>query len=308
MYYRRFTGIWPALITPFRNGEIDHAALRNLVHYFREAEVSGLVVCGTTGEAAAMSESERLAVLDTVIDCDSRLALVMGLAGNNLADVLAELRTILSRPIAGVLMPPPYYVRPSQQGIQDFYTAVADNTSAPLILYNIPYRAGVSIELNTFRKLAQHPMIQGVKDCSGDFALTMQLISDGELDVLAGEDLNIFTTLCLGGSGAIAAASHVRPDLFVQMARLIQMERLDKARALCHALAPMVRDLFSEPNPAPIKALLADAGLIENELRMPMTRASESLTRTLLNHLRNLAAFDQHAENTETSVPRKKNA
>jgi 4-hydroxy-tetrahydrodipicolinate synthase len=289
----RFTGIWPALVTPFHNGEIHHAALRGLVHRFNNAGVSGLVVCGTSGEAASMSPEERLLVLETVIECGSGLPLIMGLAGNNLADVLAELKIVQSRPIAGVLIPPPYYVRPSQQGITAFYDAIVQATSVPLILYNIPYRTGVPMELGTIRELARHPAVCAIKDCGGDAALTMQLIADGQLDVLAGEDLQIFSTLCLGGSGAISAAANVRPDLFVHMATAIQAGELCVARQLFYALRPTIGELFSEPNPAPVKAALAELGLIDNELRAPMVKASPSLAASISRHLNRLEEMEQ---------------
>jgi len=301
---RRFTGIWPALITPFRGGDVDHAAIQKLVHYFAKAGVSGLVVCGTTGEAAALSPAERLAVLDTVIGCDTGLALVMGLAGNNLSDVVAELRVIQSRPVAGVLTPPPYYVRPSQQGILEFYGAIAKMTAVPLILYNIPYRTGVSMELDTLRRLAGLAAVCAIKDCARDIALTMQLIADGELDVLTGEDLQIFSTLCLGGAGAITAAAHVRPDLFVRLTRLIEAGEWQAARGIFYALRPVIEALFSEPNPGPIKALLAQAGMIENELRAPMMKASPELEVGLRNHLRALEAFETPVPNAVAAAKR----
>ena len=289
----RFTGIWPALVTPFRNGEVHPAALRGLIHCFQNAGVSGLVICGTSGEAASLSPDERLTVLDTVIECGSGLPLIMGLAGNNLADVLAELKIVQSRPIAGVLVPPPYYVRPSQQGIKAFYDAIVQAASVPLILYNIPYRTGVPLELGTIRELARYPAVCAIKDCGGDATLTMQLISDGQLDVLAGEDLQIFSTLCLGGSGAISAAANVRPDLFARMAIAIQAGELAVARQLLHALRPMISDLSLEPNPAPVKAALAELGLIDNELRAPMVKASLNLAASITRHLNRLEEMDQ---------------
>jgi 4-hydroxy-tetrahydrodipicolinate synthase len=164
---------------------------------------------------------EQLAVLDAVIEAVPDSPIMMGLAGNNLDAVHKHRQEIQRRPIAGLLVPAPYYIRPSQQGLAFYFQSVADASSVPVVLYNIPYRTGVGLELETIRTLAQHRNIRAIKDCGGDPALTMQLILDGQLAVLAGEDIQIFATLCLGGAGAITAAAHIRPDLFVRLANLV---------------------------------------------------------------------------------------
>jgi 4-hydroxy-tetrahydrodipicolinate synthase len=288
----RFNGIWPALITPFYEGGVDVAALRKLIHRFKAAEVAGLVVCGTTGEAGSLSSDERLAVLDAVVDCGSGLRVVVGLNGINHTRVLEELEMVQRRPIAGVLIPPPSYVRPSQQGIVKFYAEIAQATAVPVILYNIPNRTGVSIELETIREIAKHPAVAAIKDCGGSASLTMQLIADGRLDVLAGDDLQIFSTLCLGGAGAIAASSHLRPDLFVRMAKLIDAGDVMAARQIFYSLRPAVQALFAEPNPAPLKAALAALGLIHDELRAPLLPASPMLRQEVARHARTLETLD----------------
>jgi 4-hydroxy-tetrahydrodipicolinate synthase len=162
-------------------------------------------------------------VLESASDC----AIVMGLAGNNMQqDLLARMDRFQRLPIAGLLTPPPYYIRPSQAGLLDYFHAIADAASVPLILYNIPYRTGIELELETIRTLAQHERIVAIKDCGGNPAATMNLIADARLDVLAGEDHQILSTLCLGGTGAIAAAAHIRPDLFVRVAQQVKSGQL----------------------------------------------------------------------------------
>lgn len=140
-----FRGIWVALATPLRAGEIDFAALRGLVGRLLEDGVAGFVVCGTTGEAAALSHEEQLAVLDAVLQWVPQQQVIMGLAGNNLRELLAFQQEIQRRPVAGLLVPAPYYIRPSQQGLEAFFQTVADAASVPLVLYDIPYRTGVRI-------------------------------------------------------------------------------------------------------------------------------------------------------------------
>lgn len=272
-----YQGIWLALVTPFRNDEIDRPALKRLMAHYRGSGISGLVVCGSTGEAAALDEAEQLAVLDTVLEEAGGLSVVMGLAGNNQRRVLARLDAYNQRPLAGVLVPAPYYIRPSQAGLQSYFQTVADASAAPIVLYDIPYRTGVALTADTLLRLAGHGNIQAIKDCGGNAQTTRALIEDGRLAVLAGEDHQIFATLCLGGQGAITAAAHIRPDLYVALHRAITERRLDTARRLAHALAPMIQLLFAEPNPGPIKALLARQGLLADELRAPMTPASQDL-------------------------------
>jgi 4-hydroxy-tetrahydrodipicolinate synthase len=246
------------------------------------------VVCGTTGEAAALTELEQLAVLDAVLKAAPSCPVVMGLAGNNLCASLGMLKQLEAMPIAGLLVPPPYYIRPSQAGIVEYFETLADAAAAPLIIYNIPYRTGVIIERQTIDALARHERIVAIKDCGGSAALTMDLIRDAQLTVLAGEDEQIFSTLCLGGAGAIAAAAHIRPDLFVQMAQLVQAGQLDRARKIFYDLLPMIRLLFAEPNPAPVKEALALMGLMRNELRSPMKGATPELSARLKRELARL--------------------
>ncbi|MDF3932589.1 4-hydroxy-tetrahydrodipicolinate synthase [Pseudomonas citronellolis] len=269
-----FRGIWVALATPFRNAEVDFAALRGLVGKLLEDGVAGFVVCGTTGEAAALSHDEQLAVLDAVLQWVPPQQVIMGLAGNNLRELLAFQQQIQRRPLAGLLVPAPYYIRPSQQGLEAFFQTVADAASVPVVLYDIPYRTGVRIERETLRRIVRHPRIAAIKDCGGDAETTMALIADGNVAVLAGEDTQIFTSLCLGGAGAISASAHVRADLYVLLQRQVEEGDLASARRTFYRLLPWMQAAFAEPNPAAVKAALALQGLIGDELREPMQRCA----------------------------------
>lgn len=283
-----FTGIWVPLVTPFHNGEIDFPALQAMARRLIDAGISGLGVCATTGEAAALSEQEQLAVLDAVIAAVPHAPVVMGLSDNNLPSLLARLQRIQERPIAGLLVPPPYYIRPSQAALVGYFNTLADAARAPIIIYNIPYRTGVAMELATLRAIAQHPRVVAIKDCGGDAALTMQLIADGQLAVLTGEDQQILSTLCLGGSGAIAASAHLRPDLFARLPQLVQAGQLQEARKIFYRLLPLIHRLFEEPNPAPLKAALGMLGQMHDELRAPMLTASPRMRALLDAELKRL--------------------
>ncbi|AZC24438.1 4-hydroxy-tetrahydrodipicolinate synthase [Pseudomonas sessilinigenes] len=269
-----FQGIWVPIVTPFHNGAIDFVALRRLASHLLESAVAGLVVCGTTGEAAALDKDEQLAVLDEVLQLAPATRVIMGLAGNNLQELLAMQQRVLERPIAALLVPAPYYIRPSQAALEQFFQRLADASRVPLIVYDIPYRTGVTLNQDTLLNIVRHPRIAAVKDCAGNLEKTLALLASGEVQVLCGEDLQLFSALCLGASGAIAASAHIRPELFVQLHRQVMDQRLEAARTTFMQLAPLIQGLFSEPNPAPVKALLARQGLIEPHLRAPMEDCS----------------------------------
>ncbi|MGE8566990.1 4-hydroxy-tetrahydrodipicolinate synthase [compost metagenome] len=276
-----FQGVWVPLVTPFSGGAVDGGALRRLVRHYAAAGVDGLVVCGSTGEAASLDDAEQLAVLDAVLTEAGRLPVIMGLAGNHQGHVLQRLSAFGTRPLAGILAPAPYYVRAGQEGAAAYFRRLADASRFPLVLYDIPYRTGTTLETSTLLSLAAHPNIAAIKDCGGSLDKTLALIADGQMNVLAGEDLQTLSVLCLGGAGMIAAAAHVRPDLFVAMYQAVRAQQLDVARRLFHALAPVIRLAFEEPNPGPLKAQLGRQGLLTEELREPMPAASAALAARL---------------------------
>lgn len=276
-----FQGVWVPLVTPFSGGAVDGGALRRLVRHYASAGVDGLVVCGSTGEAASLDDAEQLAVLDAVLTEAGRLPVIMGLAGNHQGHVLQRLSAFGTRPLAGILAPAPYYVRAGQEGAAAYFRRLADASRFPLVLYDIPYRTGTTLDTSTLLSLASHPNVAAIKDCGGSLDKTLALIADGQMNVLAGEDLQTLSVLCLGGAGMIAAAAHLRPDLFVAMYRAVRNQQLDEARRLFHALAPVIRLAFEEPNPGPLKAQLGRQGLLTEELRQPMPTASAALAARL---------------------------
>jgi 4-hydroxy-tetrahydrodipicolinate synthase len=277
-----FTGLWIPLITPFHHGAVDHPALTRLVKYFAKAGVTGFVACGSTGEAAALDKSEQLAVLDTVLQASGGLPVVMGLSGYHLGETQNWVEKLNRQPIAGLLVPAPHYIRPSQAGLQHWFTLLADTASQPLIIYDIPYRTGSQLTLETLLALAAHPNIRAIKDCGGDANKTQALIDDGRLQVLAGEDAQILATLTMGGVGAIAASAHLKTAQFVQVLDGMRRDEWAQAQQLWEPLPALVQAVFAEPNPALIKAALAHKGLIHNELRLPMMPASAAGEQRLL--------------------------
>jgi len=276
-----FSGLWIPLVTPFREGRIDHDALAALCRRLAAQGIAGFVVCGSTGEAAALDDAEQLAVLHTVAAAAPQLPRLFGVGGWHLGQVLDKVRRLAGQGLAGLLVPAPSYVRPPQAGLVDWFVRIADASDVPLLVYDIPYRTGATLALDTLLALAGHPRIAGLKDCGGDAAKTRALIADGRLQVLAGEDAQAFATVAEGGAGAIAAAAHVHTARWVRLVALLRAGRLHEARALWQPLAPLVQALFAEPNPAPLKALLARHGEIADGLRLPMTPASSTLAQRL---------------------------
>jgi len=290
-----FSGLWIPLVTPFRQGAVDHAALKALVQRLRGTGIAGFMACGSTGEVGALDVREQDAVLATVIEHAAGLPVVMGLSGCHLGHVLSRVRELSAQPLAGLLVPAPYAIRPSQAGLQQWFQAIADASAAPLILYDIPYRTGATLELATLRSLGTHPNIRAVKDCGGNPAKTQALIADGALQILAGEDAQAFTTVTLGGAGAIAASAHWQTAQWVACLDAIAAGDLAQARREWQTITPWVDAFFAEPNPAPIKALLAAEGWMADELRSPMTSASPELVQ----RLRRALAAMQGAEPAE---------
>jgi len=276
-----FSGVWIPLITPFRDGRVDHGSLSELVCRLKASGIAGFTVCATTGEAPLLDDDERVAVLSTV-KSHAALPVMMGASGATPARVIARMQAALAHRPDAFLVSAPAYLRPSQAALRDYFVAIADASPLPIVIYDIPARTGVRLELETLLGLAAHPRIRAVKDCGGRVDQTEALIVNGRLQVLCGNDSEWFVSRCLGGVGAAAASAHVRTDLFVAFDRALAESDLPRARTLWRHLKPLTTALFDEPSPAPIKAVLAAAGECSDELRAPMTRATHALRRRLI--------------------------
>lgn len=270
-----FGGIWIPLVTPFREGRVDGAALTRLVKHLAGQGVAGFVACGSTGEAAMMDLDEQDLVAATTLDAAAGLPVLMGLSGVRPERVADRARQLAqAHGVAGFLLTAPSYVKPSQAGIADHFEQVASASPRPIVAYDIPARTGVRIEMATLLALAAHPNIVALKDCSGDRATAEAVLADGRLALLAGNDDELFDQLARGAAGGITASAHAAPAAFVELHRLLADQRLIEARTLWQHLLPITRAAFAEPNPAPLKALLARQGWLADELRAPMQRAA----------------------------------
>jgi len=281
-----FQGIWLPLVTPFTadGRAVDTATLGRLVRHLAAQGAAGFVACGSTGEAAMLSEAEQATVLATTMDAAGGKPVLMGLAGVDASAIARRAQALAQahRP-AGWLLAPPPYVRPSQAGLVAHFQTVASATPLPLVAYDIPARTGVRLQPATLLALADHPQIVAVKDCSADRAAAGALLADGRLALLGGNDAELFDQLGRGAVGGITASAHLATAGFVRLAALLRDGgSIAEARALWRRLAPITQAAFAEPNPAVIKGALARQGWQAEVLRAPMLPAATASVDALL--------------------------
>ncbi len=280
MAQKRITGTGVAIVTPFNEDKtIDFDALGNLVNYLIDNGIDFLVVLGTTGESATMSFDERMKVLDYVLEVNNgRLPVVAGFGGNN---TKAVIDTIKKRGdftgIDAILSVAPYYNKPNQRGLYEHFTAIADNSPVPVVLYNVPGRTKSNIAAETTLKLAEHPNIMAIKEASGDFGQIMEIVRNkpGDFIVLSGDDAITLPLISIGVQGVISVVAMAYPQKMSQMVRLALNGEFDKALKLHYEILPMTNAIFEDGNPAGIKAALSIKGLIKNVLRLPLVPVNE---------------------------------
>jgi 4-hydroxy-tetrahydrodipicolinate synthase len=276
--------IWLPLITPFRDDRFDATSAQRLAAHYAAAEIDGFILAATTGEGLTLGDDE---IERYVGICRREIAqagrpvqLFLGLSGSDTRKVLAALARAADWAIDGYLITSPYYTRPSQLGLLRHFTALADATTKPIMLYNIPYRTGVNVLNETMLRLAQHPNIVGVKDCSADAVQSFDLLRGrpANFSVLTGEDALFYTALTQGADGGVMAAAHVETAEFAAVRRELIDGNQRGSLARWRKLVDIARLLFAEPSPAPIKHWLWRIGLIDSpQVRLPMTEVSDSL-------------------------------
>ncbi len=280
-----FSGVWLPIITPFVDGEIDHAGYERLVEHYVRAGVAGLIPLGTTGESPTIDEAESEALIErTVGTVKGRVPILVGIGGNDTRKVVKAVKRLQRHDVQGILSVCPYYSRPGQDGMREHFARVAEATDRPILIYNIPYRTGVNLTNETLLALAEIPNIRGVKDSSGNIAQSLELLRrrpEG-FAVLTGEDAYFYTMLAHGGDGGILASAHVETALFLSVYERMVANDHQGAHKAWSRLESMVPLLFKEPNPVPIKHCLWRQGLIRSpECRLPLTRVSDALGREL---------------------------
>lgn len=291
-----FTGTGVALITPFRRGQetVDFTKLEALIEYIITSGVDYIVALGTTSEAATMTDSERAAVKEFIVETVAgRVPIMLGLGGNNTLNLTDTIARTNFDGISGILSVTPFYNKPNQRGLLQHYRSVAEASPVPVVIYNVPGRTGVNLAAETTLTLANEcPNIIGIKEASGNIQQAMEILRQrpAGFRVISGDDALTYPLLALGADGVISVVANALPKEMSDMVRLAMKGDLKKALPLQMKMLPLMNAIFDEGNPTGIKALLEIQGSITNILRLPLVKASKPLTNklsTLYNEFKN---------------------
>lgn len=283
-------GCGTALVTPFRDGKVDYGTFASLVDRQVEAGVHFLVPLGTTGETPCLEESEKERILEITMEHRKNLPVVVGGGSNSLLHTTESIRLLEKYSPDAYLIVVPYYNKPTQKGLYEYFKAVAGSTDKAIVLYNVPGRTGLNMTAETTLRLAEIPNIVAVKEASGNYAQISEIIRNAPegFNVLSGNDDETLSLMATGAKGIISVASNIVPAEMAAMAEALLRSDMTEARRIHHRLSPLFRNCFIESNPIPVKSAMALMGLIENELRLPLVPASEHTEAVLKTTLKEL--------------------
>jgi 4-hydroxy-tetrahydrodipicolinate synthase len=285
-----FQGSFVAMVTPFRDGRVDEAKLKELVEFHVANGTDGLIPCGTTGESPTLSHDEHKRVVETVIEAArKRITVVAGTGSNSTSEAIDLTRHAERAGANGALVVNPYYNKPTQEGLYRHFRAVAESVAIPIITYNIQGRTAVNVETATMARLARDCQnIVGVKEASGSLDQMSQVIAacGPTFSVLSGDDNITLPLMAIGGHGVISVIANIVPRETSDMVHAALDGDFKRARELHYRLFPLARAAFLETNPIPIKEAMAMAGMLEPEFRLPMCRMSDANRETLRGILR----------------------
>ena len=287
-----FRGTYTALVTPFKNDEIDTEAFAHLIERQIAGGITGIVPVGTTGESPTLSCGERHHVIELAVElAGGRCQVIAGTGSNSTRDAIAHTKEAEEVGVDGALLVAPYYNKPSQEGLFRHFAAIAETTALKLVLYNIPGRCGVDIAADTVVRLAHScPNIVAIKEASGSVDRVSELVGrlpDG-FTVLSGDDSLTLAFLAVGAAGVVSVASNLFPAEVGQLVRLFLEGKAEEARRLHRKFFPLFKDIFIEPNPVPAKTVLAWRGLMSAECRLPLVEMSEANSARLRKTLEEL--------------------
>lgn len=269
-----FRGIATAIVTPLTPDGIDYKKFGALVDWQVAEGIDAIVVCGTTGESSTLTDEEHRAAIKFVVDrVGGKVPVIAGTGSNDTEYAIELTKSACEDGVDGVLLVTPYYNKATQNGLVKMYSAIADASTKPVILYNVPSRTGVNIEPQTYLALADHPNISGIKEASGNISKIAEIISlvKGKLDVYSGNDDQIVPIMSLGGIGAISVLSNLLPKKTCEICRRFFAGDVAGSAALQLEMLPLISALFCEVNPIPVKAAMSAMGYCENYLRLPLT-------------------------------------
>jgi len=284
-------GVFAPNITPFSAQSVDESALRRLLDYLIEGNVSGFAPCGTTGESATLSHEEHRRVVELTIEhAAGRVPVIAGAGSNSTREALELVAHAEGAGADAALVICPYYNRPTQAGLVAHFSRIAEATSLPVIMYNIPKRTGVNMDAATTAELAGISNIVGIKEASGDLNQVAEIIrlAPPDFAVLSGDGDLTFSICCLGGVGAILADAHILPGEWRRIVELIAAGRIDEAREIHYRFLPMCRALFLETNPSPVKAALELLDIAPSSVRLPLLPATDRCRAALRQELQKL--------------------
>ncbi|MCA9090565.1 MAG: 4-hydroxy-tetrahydrodipicolinate synthase [Planctomycetaceae bacterium] len=285
-----FAGLTVALVTPFKNGEVDEAALRKLVDAQVEAGTGTVSPCGTTGESPTLSHEEHERVINIVCEqAAGRIRVMAGTGSNSTAEAIRLTRRAKEAGADGALVVTPYYNKPMAEGYYQHFKAIAEAVDIPIVLYNIPGRTAKNMEPDTICKLGELTNIVAVKESTGSMDQASQILNGSNLTVLSGDDSLTLPLLSLGGSGVVSVVGNIVPGDVTQMVNAWRAGNIAEAQRLHHKLFPLCRDMLSlATNPIPLKAAMKLLGRDTGEVRLPLTPLAESdvprLKQTLQNY------------------------
>ena len=274
-----FSGSLVPIITPFKNDKVDRDSLERVIEHVLAGGSHGVIPCGTTGESATLTHEEHEDLIRWTIELvRKRVPVIAGTGSNSTAEAIHLTKGAERAGADGALLISPYYNKPTQEGIFQHYKTIAEATRLPLIVYNIPGRTGSKIEPATLARLAKVPGLMGVKEATGSLDTTIDIIDQTGEDfaVYSGEDLLNFPILAAGGKGLISAVANVAPKPLADMAHAAREQRWEDARRIHYQLIALVKVLFVETNPIPVKTACSLMGLCSAEMRLPLTAMSES--------------------------------
>jgi 4-hydroxy-tetrahydrodipicolinate synthase len=289
MLRQTLKGTGVALVTPFKKDKsIDFAALETLIDIQIAGGLDYIVTLGTTGESVVLSDQEKLAVFNcTVNKVDGRVPIVIGIGGNNTAEVITSFSKFDLSKVVAILSVTPYYNKPSQEGLYQHYIALADAAPKPILLYNVPGRTGRNMTAATTLRLAVHPNIAGIKEAGPEMAQTIDILKDRPSDflVVSGDDEIVMAQIACGMDGVISVAANAFPKPFSDMIRYCMAGDFSMAKRLNDLMVEGYTYMYEENNPSGIKAFLTEQGVIENEFRLPLVPVSAGLQKKIHDYM-----------------------
>ena len=286
---QKFRGVIPALITPFTaDNQIDVEGFRRNIDFAIKGGVSAIVPCGTTGESATLSALEHMKVTDVAIEASS-VPVIAGTGSNNTEEAIEFTKHAADAGASAALLITPYYNKPTQSGLLAHYKKIADSVDIPMILYNVPSRTSVDMSAATIAELAKHPNIVGIKEATGDMGKATEILSktvDEDFVLLSGDDIATLSLMSIGATGVISVIANILPEKMAQMVSAFENGKMAEARKIHYELAPLMKTLFIETNPAPIKTAAGLAGHAAGPLRLPLVPLQPSNLEVLTAELK----------------------